>query len=86
MSDHIDFVENVYETVKSPMYYILDKITQIRNITNGNTTSHNLDNRYGLPSGIDRYTAYIGNSSRGYNLAFNGYIDYLEILIILCCF
>ena len=52
----------------------------LRNITNGNTTSHNLDNRHGLPSGIDRYTAYIGNSSRGYNLAFNGYIDYLEIL------
>ena len=52
----------------------------LRNITNGNTTSHNLDNRHGLPSGIDRYTAYIGNSSRGYNMAFNGYIDYLEIL------
>ena len=30
MSDHIDFVENVYDKVKSPMYYILDKITQIK--------------------------------------------------------
>ena len=36
MSDHIDFVENVYDKVKSPMYYILNKITQIKNITNGN--------------------------------------------------
>jgi DNA repair exonuclease SbcCD ATPase subunit len=34
MSDHIDFVENVYDKVKSPMYYILNKISQIRNITN----------------------------------------------------
>tara|TARA_B100000963_G_C22287071_1_gene519691 strand:+ start:163 stop:453 length:291 start_codon:yes stop_codon:yes gene_type:complete len=36
MSDHIDFVENVYDKVKSPMYYILNKITQIKNITNRN--------------------------------------------------
>jgi len=42
MSDHIDFVENVYDTVKSPMYYILDKITQIKNITNG--TMENMEN------------------------------------------
>ena len=34
MSEHIDFVENVYDAVKSPMYYFLDKINQIKNITN----------------------------------------------------
>ena len=45
MSDHIDFVENVYDTVKSPMYYILNKISQIRNITDKsykNTTNNNI--------------------------------------------
>ena len=36
MSEHIDFVENVYDKVKSPMYYIFNKISKIRNITNGN--------------------------------------------------
>ena len=45
MSDHIDFVENVYDKVKSPMYFILDKITQIKNITNGNMrTLENVEN------------------------------------------
>ena len=34
MSEHIDFVENVYDKVKSPMYYIFNKISKIRNITN----------------------------------------------------
>ena len=26
MTDHIDFVENVYDNVKSPFYYIMDKV------------------------------------------------------------
>ena len=26
MSDHIDFVENVYDNVKMPFYYIMDKV------------------------------------------------------------
>ena len=34
MSEHIDFVENVYDKVKSPMYYIFNQISKIRNITN----------------------------------------------------
>ena len=27
MSDHIDFVENVYDTVKTPFYYVMDKVS-----------------------------------------------------------
>jgi len=26
MSDHIDFVENVYDNVKMPFYYVMDKV------------------------------------------------------------
>ena len=26
MSDHINFVENVYENVKTPFYYVMDKV------------------------------------------------------------
>ena len=26
MSDHIDFVENVYDNVKTPFYYVMDKV------------------------------------------------------------
>ena len=26
MTDHIDFIENVYDNVKSPFYYIMDKV------------------------------------------------------------
>lgn len=44
MSDHIDFVENVYDTVKSPMYYILNKVSQIRNITDTSYKNKN-DNK-----------------------------------------
>lgn len=29
MNDHIDFVESVYDTVKSPFYYILSKVKRI---------------------------------------------------------
>ena len=26
MTDHIDFIENVYDNVKSPFYYLMDKV------------------------------------------------------------
>jgi hypothetical protein len=26
MTDHIDFVENVYDNVKKPFYYVMDKV------------------------------------------------------------
>jgi uncharacterized protein YaaN involved in tellurite resistance len=29
MTDHIDFVENVYDNVKSPFYYIMDKVNSV---------------------------------------------------------
>lgn len=32
MGDHIEFVENVYDTVKKPLDFVLDKINTISNI------------------------------------------------------
>jgi len=32
MRDHIDFIERVYETIKNPFYYILDKINVYKKI------------------------------------------------------
>lgn len=32
MNEHIDFVENVYDTIKSPFYYIMSKVKRIDNI------------------------------------------------------
>ncbi len=29
MTDHIDFIENVYDNVKSPFYYLMDKVNLI---------------------------------------------------------
>lgn len=29
MTDHIDFVESVYDNVKMPFYFIMDKVTSI---------------------------------------------------------
>jgi len=34
MSDHIDFVENVYDNVKMPFYYVMDKVNYM--VTNDN--------------------------------------------------
>jgi hypothetical protein len=34
MSDHIDFVENVYDNVKMPFYYVMDKVNYL--VTNDN--------------------------------------------------
>ena len=27
MTNHIDFIENVYDNVKSPFYYLMDKVS-----------------------------------------------------------
>lgn len=32
MSDHIDFVEHVYDSVKTPFYYIMNKIKVVNTI------------------------------------------------------
>jgi hypothetical protein len=32
MDEHISFIENVYETVKTPFYYIINKVKPIRDI------------------------------------------------------
>jgi uncharacterized protein YaaN involved in tellurite resistance len=29
MTDHIDFIENVYDNVKSPFYYLMDKVNSL---------------------------------------------------------
>ncbi len=29
MTDHIDFIENVYDNVKSPFYYLMDKVNSV---------------------------------------------------------
>jgi archaellum component FlaC len=29
MGEHIDFVENIYETVKSPMYFVCNQVNKI---------------------------------------------------------
>ena len=34
MSDHIDFVENVYDNVKMPFYYVMDKVNYLVSIEN----------------------------------------------------
>jgi chromosome segregation ATPase len=33
MTDHIDFIENVYDNVKSPFYYLMDKVNLLSNTT-----------------------------------------------------
>ena len=35
MSNHIDFIEKVYENVQSPMYFICDKLNNLKSITYG---------------------------------------------------
>lgn len=46
MSDHIDFVENVYNNVKMPFYYVMDKVNYLvssdtKNILDGQDINHN---------------------------------------------
>lgn len=36
MSDHIDFVENVYDNVKMPFYYVMDKVNYLVSSDNKN--------------------------------------------------
>ena len=33
MSTHIDFIDRVYDNVKSPMYYICDKLNNMKTIS-----------------------------------------------------
>ena len=33
MGSHIDFIEKVYDTVKTPMYYLCDKVNGTKQIT-----------------------------------------------------
>ena len=40
MSSHIDFVENVYDTIKSPLGYICNKI----NYFSSSNTNYTLEN------------------------------------------
>ena len=45
MSDHIDFVENVYDNVKMPFYYVMDKVNYLvssdtKNILDGQDINH----------------------------------------------
>jgi hypothetical protein len=46
MTDHIDFVENVYDNVKMPFYYVMDKVNYL--VTNDNKkildSEHNNNN------------------------------------------
>ena len=35
MSNHIDFIEKVYDNVQSPMYFICDKLNNLKSITYG---------------------------------------------------
>jgi vacuolar-type H+-ATPase subunit D/Vma8 len=46
MSDHIDFVENVYDNVKMPFYYVMDKVNYLvssdtKNILDSENINHN---------------------------------------------
>ena len=36
MGDHIDFVNNVYDTVKVPLYYISNKVQKMIGVTSDN--------------------------------------------------
>ena len=48
MSDHIDFVENVYDNVKMPFYYVMDKVNYL--VSNDNNKildcDHNNNNNH----------------------------------------
>lgn len=34
MDNHIDFVENVYDKVKTPFHYVMDNLTKIKQLKN----------------------------------------------------
>ena len=45
MNDHIDFIENVYDNVKMPFYYVMDKVNYLvssdnKNILDGQDINH----------------------------------------------
>jgi hypothetical protein len=33
MSDHIDFVEHIYDSVKTPFYYLMNRIKTVKTIS-----------------------------------------------------
>lgn len=41
MSDHINFVENVYDNVKTPFYYVMDKVKYLVSGDNININNNN---------------------------------------------
>jgi hypothetical protein len=47
MNDHIDFVENVYDNVKMPFYYIMNKVNYLVSSENKNIldSEHNNEKR-----------------------------------------
>ena len=65
MSGHIDFVENVYDTVKSPLTYICNKVNYITG--NDNVTLEDINNK-GMIQNSEGYTAedygYYSDSSQ----------------------
>jgi hypothetical protein len=54
MSGHINFVENVYDTVKSPLTYICNKVNYITG--NDNVTLEDINNE-GIVQNSEGYTA-----------------------------
>ena len=54
MSGHINFVENVYDTVKSPLTYICNKVNYITG--NNNVTLEDINNE-GIVQNSEGYTA-----------------------------
>jgi hypothetical protein len=45
MGDHIDFVNNVYDTVKVPLYYISNKVQKMIGVTSDNHHPHMSSNK-----------------------------------------
>lgn len=51
MNDHINFVESVYDTVKNPLGFLLEKVNYM--IESGRDYSYNL-----LPASVDTYDGF----------------------------
>ena len=45
MGDHIDFVNNVYDTVKVPLHYISNKVQKMIGVTNDDHRAHTSSNK-----------------------------------------
>lgn len=44
MTNHVSFIENIYDTIKNPFYFILNKIQPISNIPEKKLLNHNNQN------------------------------------------